>query len=247
MPGRSAASPARPGSPASTSAVWRAISALMPALEEAERVHVLELGLGPELACVPAGRTETLASQRSEPSSMFTSVTPSWRSVSRSSVSHSRACSAEWRSGSVTISTSGVPPRLKSTIEASEPWMRPDSPTWTSLAASSSRWMRWRRTSPRLPARAERDVVLGDLVALGQVGIEVVLAVEDRARRDLAAERHAHHQPVVDGLGVDHRQRARAGRGRPGRCACSAPRRSSARSRRTSSSAWRAGRGSPAR
>ena len=60
----------------------------------------------------PAGRTETLASQRSEPSSMFTSLTPSWRSVSRSSVSHSRACSAECRSGSVTISASGVPPRL---------------------------------------------------------------------------------------------------------------------------------------
>ena len=60
----------------------------------------------------PTGRTETLASQRSEPSSMFTSLTPSWRSVSRSSVSHSRAWSAECRSGSVTISASGVPPRL---------------------------------------------------------------------------------------------------------------------------------------
>ena len=41
-----------------------------------------------------------------------------------------------------------------------------------------------------------------------QVGIEVVLAVEDRARRDLAAERHAHHDPEVHGLGVGHRQRA---------------------------------------
>ena len=61
---------------------------------------------------LPTGRIETLASQRSEPSSMFTSETPSWRSVSRSRLSHSRACSAEWMSGSVTISTSGVPPRL---------------------------------------------------------------------------------------------------------------------------------------
>ena len=60
----------------------------------------------------PAGRMETLASQRSEPSSMFTSLTPSWRSVTRSRFSQSRACSAEWRSGSVTISASGVPPRL---------------------------------------------------------------------------------------------------------------------------------------
>src|SRR3712207_7650272 len=32
-------------------------------------------------------------------------------------------------------------------------------------------------------AGAQRDVVLGDLVALGEVGIEVVLAVEDRDRK----------------------------------------------------------------
>ena len=76
---------------------------------------------------------ETLASQRSEPSSMFTSETPSWRSVTRSSVSQSRACSAEWMSGSVTISASGVPPRLKSTTLADDPWMRPDSPTCDEL------------------------------------------------------------------------------------------------------------------
>jgi hypothetical protein len=63
-------------------------------------------------AVVPARRTDTLASQRSEPSSMFTSETPSWRSVSRSRPSQSRASSAECRSGSVTISASGVPPRL---------------------------------------------------------------------------------------------------------------------------------------
>ena len=36
-------------------------------------------------------------------------------------------------SGSVTISTSGVPPRLKSTSAAPEPWIRPDSPTWFEL------------------------------------------------------------------------------------------------------------------
>ena len=76
----------------------------------------------------PAGRIDTLASQRSEPSSMFTSETPRCRSVARSSRSHSAACAAERRSGSVTISTSGVPPRLKSTTLASAPWMRPDAP-----------------------------------------------------------------------------------------------------------------------
>ena len=100
---------------------------------------------------LPVGRTDTFASQRSEPSSMFTSETPSWRSVSRSSVSHSRACSAERTSGSVTISTSGVPPRLKSTTLSSAPWMRPLAPTCTSFAASSSRCTRWIRTSPSRP------------------------------------------------------------------------------------------------
>ena len=40
-------------------------------------------------------------------------------------------------------------------------------------------------------AAAQGLVVLADLVALGQVGIEVVLAVEDRPRREVGAERHA--------------------------------------------------------
>ena len=102
---------------------------------------------------VPTGRMETLASQRSDPSSMFTSLTPSPRSVVRSSRSHSPACSAERTSGSETISTSGVPPRLKSTIEVSAPWMRPLVPVCTSLAASSSRCTRWMRTSPSRPPR----------------------------------------------------------------------------------------------
>ena len=92
-----------------------------------------------------------LASQRSDPSSMFTSLTPSRRSVVRSSVSHSRACAALRTSGSVTISASGVPPRLKSTTEESEPWMRPLAPACTSFAASSSRCTRWMRTSPSRP------------------------------------------------------------------------------------------------
>src|SRR5829696_3509503 len=51
-----------------------------------------------------------------------------------------RAASGEEMSGSVTISMSGVPPRLKSMSEPTEPCIRPDSPTWTFLAASSSRW-----------------------------------------------------------------------------------------------------------
>ena len=84
---------------------------------------------------------------------MFTSLTPSRRIVVRSSFSHSPACSAERRSGSVTISASGVPPRLKSTMLASEPWIRPLAPTCVSFAASSSRCTRWMRTSPSCPPR----------------------------------------------------------------------------------------------
>ncbi len=51
----------------------------------------------------------------------------------------------------MTISTSGVPQRLKSTTLDSAPWMRPELPAWTSLAASSSRCTRWMRTSPSRP------------------------------------------------------------------------------------------------
>ncbi len=64
------------------------------------------------------------------------------------------------------------------------------------------------RISPSVAAAAERLVVLGDLVALGQVGIEVVLAVEDRARRELGAEREADHQPEVHGARVGDGQAA---------------------------------------
>ncbi len=101
----------------------------------------------------PTGRIDTFASQRSEPSSMFTSLTPSWRSVVRRSRSHSPHSSAARRSGSVTISASGVPPRLKSTMLCALPWMRPLDPAWTSFAASSSRCTRWIRTSPSRPPR----------------------------------------------------------------------------------------------
>ena len=85
---------------------------------------------------------------------MLTSETSSWRTVSRRRRAQAAASVAERRSGSVTISTSGVPPRLKSTSEAPEPWIRPDSPTWIIFAASSSRWARWMRTSPSRPPAA---------------------------------------------------------------------------------------------
>jgi hypothetical protein len=91
----------------------------------------------------PARRTETFASQRSDPFSMSQSDTPIVWSVFFSRPRKATACSGERRSGSVTISTSGVPQRLKSTTDDSAPAMRPpDPPACTSLAASSSRCAR---------------------------------------------------------------------------------------------------------
>ena len=52
---------------------------------------------------------------------MFTSDTPMRRSVACSRRPNSAASAAPRRSGSVTISTSGVPPRLKSTTLDSAP------------------------------------------------------------------------------------------------------------------------------
>src|SRR5665647_743366 len=50
--------------------------------------------------------------------------------------------------------------------------------------------------------------VLADLIRLGQVGIEVVLAVEDVARPHAAVERQGDTRGVLDGALVDHGQRA---------------------------------------
>ena len=179
---------------------------------------------------------------------MLTSETPSTRSVERSTFSQSRACSGERTSGSVTISTSGVPPRLKSTTLTSEPRSGRSRRRGPSLAASSSRCTRCMRTSPREPPAAQRNVVLRYLVALRKIRVEVVLAVKDRPRRDLTAEREADHaspkctaralvtgsvpgESQTDGAGVDVRLVAER----------------TARSRRTSLSLSTAERGSPAR
>ncbi len=107
----------------------------------------------------PSGRTETLTSKRSEPFSISASEMPSSTTVWRSSCRKRRASSAERMSGAVTISTSGVPARLKSISELSAPWMRPSAPpTWIVFAASSSRCARSIPTtvSPSAPGTASR-------------------------------------------------------------------------------------------
>ena len=56
---------------------------------------------------------------------------------------------------------------------------------------------------------ADRQFELGDLVPLGEVGIEVVLAGEDRARRDRAVGGQPGHDRVFDHLAVEDRQGSR--------------------------------------
>jgi hypothetical protein len=63
----------------------------------------------------PARRTETFTSARSVPFSMSASEIPRSTMVCRSSRRYHVASSAERRSGAETISSNGVPPRLKST------------------------------------------------------------------------------------------------------------------------------------
>ncbi len=92
-------------------------------------------------ASVPRGRSETFASTRIWPRSMSASDAPIARSSSWSSSAYRRACSAVRMSGSVTISISGAPERLKSTSDARPP-VAPATSAWTSLAVSSSRCAR---------------------------------------------------------------------------------------------------------
>src|SRR5438477_609368 len=88
---------------------------------------------------LPAGRSETLASQRNCPDSMSPLLTPMYCRMARNRTTYSRASSALRRSGSDTISINGTPDRLKLTSELCASWM---APSWSSLPVSSSRWTR---------------------------------------------------------------------------------------------------------
>ena len=77
----------------------------------------------------------------------------------------------------------------------------------------------------QMPADAQGQVVLRDLVGLGQVRIEVVLAVEDGPAGDAAVESEGDAGGVLDGLLVGDRKHARDAPGRSGTRGCSAARR----------------------
>ena len=153
-------------------------------------------------------------------------------------------------SGSVTISSSGVPARLRSMP------VRPWKSSCSDLAGVFFQ-VGARQAAPSCFAPSTHDVdaaalhhrhlVLADLVALGQVGVEVVLAREDRLRRDRGAHRQTEADGALDRAAVHHRQRARQRQvDRAGLRVGRGAERGAAR-RRRSCCAWRAGRGSPGR
>ncbi len=55
----------------------------------------------------------------------------------------------------------------------------------------------------------DRVVELADLIALRQIGVEVILAVEARPFVDLCVDRHAGAHRLPDALHIRHRQHPR--------------------------------------
>jgi hypothetical protein len=82
-------------------------------LQEAEAVEVLDLAPRAQFGA-PGRRTETLASQRKLPSCMLPSQMPSHTTSACSALAYSTASALLRMSGSVTISSSGVPARFRS-------------------------------------------------------------------------------------------------------------------------------------
>jgi hypothetical protein len=60
-----------------------------------------------------------------------------------------------------------------------------------------------------MPLRDDRQLVLRDLVTLGKVRVEVVLAGEHRARRDARVDRQPEHHGLGHDRAVQHRKHAR--------------------------------------
>ena len=116
-------------------------------------------------------------------------------------------------SGSLTISISGTPERFRS-IEVHS--LLSGSPSCRLLPASSSRCTRvmpirfgpFARLDFDVAVLGQRLVVLRNLVALGQIGIEIILAREDRGLVDLAVQRRRGQHRKLHRLLVQHRQRA---------------------------------------
>ena len=152
-------------------------------------------------------------------------------------------------SGSETISSSGVPARLRS---------MPGKPLEILVqrlagvllemrAHQPDRLLAILQRNPHRPACHDRQLVLADLVALGKVGVEVVLARKYRT----AIDRRAHREAEADRASRPRRGSTpaarRAARCRPRTPGHSAPRRRRWQRPRRSWTGWKAARGLPVR
>ena len=234
------------GTPASSSSAWRSSSAATPRSRKRKLFMFLSSVLTPR-PWLPTGRSEMLASQRRLPSSMFTSETPICLIVRPQQRQPFAGCGSVAQVGlgddldQRRAAPVEVDQRLVRAVDASR--LRDVDELRRVLLEVDAMDAHLAEAAPG----RQRDVVLADLVGLRAVGIEVVLAVKDRARRDLAAERERDLERELDRAPVGRPAEFPDGQGRSGRCASWARRRTRARSRRTSSSASAAGRGSRAR
>ena len=191
------------------------------ALEEAERVHVLELGLRAELRTRPGGaatrwrRSAAIPSpcrsrrRRSPGSSPSAASRKRARRLGRAQVGlgddleQRRAAAVEVDDGAGRARDPSPSRRPRGSS-----WRRP--PRGARARSARPRCRRGRRHGQRA-ADAQRLVVLRDLVRLGRVGIEVVLAVEESMRSAISrAERETDHDRLLDG-GAVRRPAARPG------------------------------------
>ncbi len=122
---------------------------------------------------------------------------------------YATASLAERMSGSETISISGVPARFRSMpVTPGQAFMQGLARIFLQVRARDS--------DPPHAAVIEHDVdmpaghdgqfVLADLVALGQIGVEIILTGEHRARRDAGIDRQPEQHRHAYHLAIEHRQ-----------------------------------------
>ncbi len=177
-------------------------------LDESKRVHVLQLGLRTQL--VRAGWTEgdiRVAAQRALLHVHVADTQLAQRRAQQLQPLPGLLGAAQVRFGH------DLRERCAATVEVHDALLRPVDPSARAdVGQLGCVLLQVHAMNPHLlqpPAQAQRLVVLGDLIPLGQVRIEVVLAVKHRARRELRAQCQPDRQAEMDRLGVRHRQRAR--------------------------------------
>ena len=133
-----------------------------------------------------------------------------------SRVRYSKASSGVRRSGSLTISTSGRAAAVEVDVGAGdgvgEAIVEALARVFFQVQAGDADALRGLLPSASgtsMPAVLGDGLVeLRDLVALGRVGVEVVLAGEDAGLADLAVDRLGGQHGELDGAAVEHGQRA---------------------------------------